>query len=156
MPSNERKEMVVEDAQLMFLNFQGKEDQYNEAGNRNFALRLTPEMEKTLLDDGFNVKYLRPREEGDEPTPYLPVAVKFENFPPKIIMITSTARTVLNESTVEVLDYSDIRNVDLIITGYDWAVGDKTGTKAYLKTMFVTLEEDELERKYAVEGETDF
>lgn len=155
MTEDARKKMVVEDANIIFLNFAGKEDMYNDAGDRNFALVLTPEMEKTLLADNFNVKYLRPREEGDEPTPYLPVAVKFENFPPKIVMITSTARTVLDEAKVEILDYSDIRTVDLIITGYDWTFGEKHGTKAYLKSMFVTLEEDELDQKYAMDGEMD-
>lgn len=149
MADTQRKEFMVEDAQIIFRNFEGKEDQFNSKGDRNFAVLLDPEMAETLAADGWNVKELRPREEGDLPQPYIPVSVRFDNFPPKIVMITSTARTVLTESTVEILDYSDIQTVDLIMTGYEWSVNDKSGTKAYLKTMFVTLEEDALERKYA-------
>ena len=36
-------------------------------------------------------------------------------------------------------------NVDIIIRPYEWAPG---AIKAYVKTMYVTIEEDELEQKY--------
>jgi hypothetical protein len=40
--------------------------------------------------------------------------------------------------------------VDLICRGYQWVVGDKFGMKAYLQSMFVTIDEDPLELKYAI------
>lgn len=64
-------------------------------------------------------------------------------------MISSTARTNLDEASVEVLDWADIRVADLIARGYEWSVNGKTGVKAYLQSLFVTIEEDDLERKYA-------
>jgi uncharacterized lipoprotein YajG len=67
-------------------------------------------------------------------------------------MITSTARTHLNEDSVEVLDWAVIKIADLIARGYEWTVNGKTGIKAYVQSLFVTIEEDELERKYAVSG----
>ena len=46
--------------------------------------------------------------------------------------------------------------MDLILNPYEWAVNGKTGVKAYLKSIFVTIQEDELERKYADVPEIDF
>lgn len=146
----EIKAMTVENADIIWLNFEGREDQYNTQGSRNFTLKLTEEDAQILINDGWNVTYIDPREEGEAPAPKIKVAVKFHPFPPTIWLLTSTSRVRLTEETVGMLDGIDIANVDLIIRPYDWAVGDKTGTKAYLKTMFVTLNEDELERKYAV------
>jgi hypothetical protein len=51
------------------------------------------------------------------------------------------------------LDWAEFENIDLIVSGYDWDVNGKQGTKAYLKKMYVTLVEDELDRKYATRGE---
>lgn len=149
----ENKTFMVEDAQIIFRNFAGKESAYNREGDRNFACILDPDVAIKMLEDGWNVKYLDAREEGDEPTPYIGVSVKFEVRPPRIVMITSTARTALDEESVETLDWADIQTVDLIARGYEWSVNGKSGVKAYLQSMFITIEEDALERKYAFYGE---
>lgn len=147
--TDQAKTFMVEDATLVFKNFSGKEGQYNREGDRNFAVILDPDTAKKMLEDGWNVRSLAPREEGDEETPYIQVAVSFNNRPPRIVMITSTARTHLDEASCEVLDWADMRVADLIARGYEWSVNGKTGVKAYLQSLFVTIEEDALERKYA-------
>jgi hypothetical protein len=144
------KTFMVEDARLIFRNFSGKEGPYNRAGERNFAVVLDPETANQMLADGWNVRVLPAREEGDEDTPYISVSVNFKNKPPRVVLITDTSRTNLNDDSVEVLDWADMKTVDLIARGYDWEVGEKSGTKAYLQSMFVTIEQDDLERKYAV------
>jgi hypothetical protein len=143
---------LIEDAQIIFRNFSGKESQYNREGQRNFAVILEPTIAKQMLDDGWNVKYLKVRdgEEGEDPTPYISVEVSYKNRPPRIVLITDTARTQLSEDMVESLDWADIRTADLIARGYEWVVGPNTGTKAYLQSLFITIEQDALERKYAV------
>jgi hypothetical protein len=65
-------------------------------------------------------------------------------------MISSRGvRTHLNASNVETLDGADIVNVDMIVRPYTWEVNGKGGVKAYLQSMYVIVEEDALERKYA-------
>jgi len=152
--SDKAKTFMVEDAQVIFRNFEGKEGQYNRAGDRNFAVILPLDVGEQMLKDGWNVKYLQAREEGEIDTPYISVAVNYNNRPPRVVMISSTGRTPISEDMVETLDWADFRNVDLIARGYEWTVNGKSGIKAYLQSMFVTIEEDELERKYAsMEGE---
>lgn len=149
MPNNE-KNIVMENVRIVFRNFAGKEGMYNREGERNFAVILEdPKLVKALEKDGWNVKYLKAREDGDEEQPYLQVSVNFKGRPPHIVMITSRGRTTLSEDECEVLDWADIRTVDLIVRPYEWVVNGKTGIKAYLKSIFVTIEEDALELKYA-------
>ena len=58
----------------------------------------------------------------------------------------------IDEDQVETLDWVDIINVDMIVRPYEWTVNGKTGVKAYLQSMYVTIEEDPLELKYAMDG----
>lgn len=148
--SDDNRSVMVEGATLIFRNFSGREDQYNRAGDRNFSVILEPDVAEDLLKLGWNVKELPSREEGEPPTSYITVAVSYKIRPPRIVMMTSRARTNLDEASVEVLDWAEIADADLIFRPYDWVVGDKKGTKAYLQSLFITIEEDALERKYAV------
>ena len=141
--------VVMENVRIVFRNFAGKEGQYNREGDRNFAVLLDEDTAEAMNNDGWNVKWLKAREEGEPEQPYLAVSVNFRGRPPKIVMITSRGRTTLGEDEVELLDWADIQTVDLILNPYEWAVTGKSGIKAYLKSMFVTIAEDELERKYA-------
>jgi hypothetical protein len=145
--------VMMEGVRIIFRNFEGKEGPYNKAGERNFAVLLDDKIAEILAEDGWNVKWLKPREdeveEGETEQPYLPVSLRYDVFPPHVVLVTSRNRTTLEESQVEMLDYSDITNVDLIVRPHNWDVNGKTGIKAYVKTMFVTIEEDALVRKYA-------
>jgi len=143
--------IVIEDARIMFRNFAGKKGMFNDEGKRNFAVVLPDDVAVQLEADGWNVKYTKPREEGDIPTPFLSVSVSFENRPPRITMIANGVRTHITEDLVDLLDAVDILKVDLVVRPYKWEVQGNGGIKAYLKTLFVTIEEDELERKYAVQ-----
>lgn len=147
MPPNDGT-LVMEDARIIFRNFAGKEGMYNREGERNFCVLLEPDVAEQMVRDGWNVKNLRAREEGDPEQPYLQVSIGFKVRPPVIAMITSRGRTNLGEDEIEVLDWADFRLADLIVRPYEWSVNGKTGIKAYLKSLFVTIEEDELELKY--------
>lgn len=141
--------IVIENARLIFKNFAGKEGKYNRAGDRNFCVLLDQGLANVLTEDGWNVKYLHAREQGEEDQAYLPVAVGFEHRPPNIYLVTSKGRTRLNEDECEVVDWVDIKTTDVTIRPYSWSVNGKGGIKAYLKTLYVLLEEDYLDLKYA-------
>jgi hypothetical protein len=150
MPANDNT-VLMEGVRIIFRNFAGKEGQYNREGDRNFAVLLDERVATEMSEDNWNVKWLRPRteEEGEEPQAYLPVSVNFKGRPPRIVLITSRGRTNLDEGQVEMLDWADILNVDLIIRPYEWTVNQKSGIKAYLQSIYVTIEEDALELKYS-------
>lgn len=147
MAKNDRNR-TLEDITIAFRNFAGKEDMYNRQGDRNFAIILDPEVADSMLRDGWNVKYLRARDEVDEPQPYIQVAVSFKNRPPKICMVTSKSMTYLTEDEVELLDWADIETADVTLSPYDWAVNGKSGTKAYVHALYVKIEEDYLQAKW--------
>lgn len=152
--ARDKNTVLFEDARLMFKNFAGRERQFNPEGDRNFTLFLSPEDAEVMRRDGWNVKQLNPREEGDIPQDILKVKVGV----PKpgsngsfatVYLITSGGKTQLDPETVGMIDFMRIKTADLIIRPYDWEINGRTGRTAYLKSLFVTMDEDELDVKYA-------
>jgi hypothetical protein len=147
--------VLMEGVQIIFRNFEGKEGKYNKPGERNFGVLISDELANTMAEDDWNVKWLEPREdsEDDARQAWLPVSVAYDRGrPPRVVLVTSRGRTNLGEESVEMLDWADIINVDMIVRPYSWEVNGKTGIKAYLQSMYVTIQEDALEMKY---GEMD-
>lgn len=150
-----KSNIVMENARLIFRNFEGREEKYNRKGDRNFGLIIEdPEVAQQLAEDGWNIKELTPKNNDDyDDTPeviyWLPVTVRFDNVPPKVMLVTRRKKTRLSEDNINTIDYANIAKVDLTVTPYDWEVNGKSGTKAYLQTMYVTINEDEFADKYA-------
>lgn len=138
----------IDNAQIRFRNFTGEPTKFDKAGGkRTFSVILDAEMADKLRDDGWNVKSWEP-EGADEPIYHLPVEISYKIYPPKVWMISGNKKTMLQEDTISALQYAEFTKVQLIIRPYCWEVNGKSGIKAYVKAMYVTIEEDEFEKEY--------
>jgi prophage antirepressor-like protein len=143
--------LKIENAYLLpgqFKNFSGEPGKYNNAGDRNFCVVIDPDTAQVLLREGWNVKTLPARNEGDEDRYYIKVAVSYDHIPPKVFMLSKRKKTLLDEETIGQLDYAEVTNFDLTINGAQWNNNGKSGVKAWLKTMYATLSQDEFADKY--------
>ena len=148
MVRNNVPNVNIENAKIRFRNFTGEPTKFNKVGGkRTFSVVLEEDAAKKLMEDGWNVKTWEP-EGADEPVYHLPVEASYNLYPPKIYMISGNKKTLLTEDTIAALQYAEFSNVDLIIRPYCWEVQGKTGVKAYVKSMYVTIVEDEFEKKY--------
>lgn len=148
MARNNVPNISIENAQIRFRNFTGEPTKFNKAGGkRTFSVMLEPELAQKLSEDGWNVKSWEP-EGAEEPLYHLPVEASYNLYPPKIYMISGKKKTLLTEDTIAALQYAEFANVDIIINPYTWEVQGKSGIKAYVKSMYVTIVEDEFEKKY--------
>lgn len=144
--------VMIENARIIFRNFAGRKGLYNEEGERSFTLVVPPEIAPRMIADGWKVKE-KPafgEDEGSPPEYHLNVSVEYnKGRPPRCVLINSQGRLDLGADEVRIIDYAELKNVDLSISPYSWEVGENSGVKAYLKSIFVTIVEDELDLKYA-------
>lgn len=144
-----RQMLQIDNARIIFRNFEGRKDKFNAAGDRNFAVVIDDiDIYDELKANGWNVKSREARDEGGDPFMYLPVKVSFNDRGPVIWLVSGENRVKLNEDTVKCLDEIDIANVDLDIRPFDWEVNGRTGRSAYLQSMAVTQEFDRFAARY--------
>lgn len=145
--------LEIEDARVIYRNFEGVASKYNREGDRNFAVIIpNDEIKDVLVEAGWNVKIKPPRDEDDTPFMFLPVKVKFNSRGPAIYVKSGDKVAKLTEETVGMLDEIDIQSVDLDVRPYDWEVNDKTGRTAYLQAINVVQNIDRFGDVYTQEG----
>jgi len=150
MPRRREITFIQEDTEILFHNFSGKmRPPFNREGDRNFSVILDEEMARQMLDDGWNVKGL----DEEEKDPYIQIKVNYSVKPPFIVLITSNDRKLINEDNVGMLDSLDFSRVDVMCNGSKNPNNTTGPLVCYLRTMFLTLDEDPRMRKY---GMTDF
>lgn len=140
--------ITIKDAQILFRNFSGEEGKYNAKGNRNFCVLIDPELAPKLVEDGWSIRYLKPREDDEMPRPYMQVKVSFGNIPPQVVLVTNRNKKSLSETDINILDWAELERVDLIIRPYNWEVNGKHGVKAYLKTGYFKIVENPFDSMY--------
>ena len=145
--------ITIEGTKLIFRNFAGNPDNYNKTGGlRTTGVLIPNEEAEALKEEGWNIKYLKPRDEQDEPQAFLTVKCKFGKIQPNIFICTERGTTRLDEETVQSIDYAEIRDVDIIIRPYEYEPGN---ISAYIKSLYVNIIEDEFAAKYAKKYEED-
>ena len=147
-----RKLVTIENAKLVIKNFSGKPDKYTPEGKRSFGVVISPELAQQFEEEGLPVKYFAPRHEEDEPLPWIKVKINMNrDNPPKIFSIRGERgedKTELTESTMSVLDYTDIDYAHMQLSIYEWEYGNKTGKAFYLQNLAAYLDEDDFLSKY--------
>ena len=142
--------LQIDDARIIFKNFEGRGDKFNREGDRNFSLLIEDEnTANALIKEGWNVKIKPGREEGDDPFMRLPVKVKFTDYGPNVYLVTGNRRNELDEESIGCLDNIEIESVDMDIRPYDWEVNGRTGRTAYLQSMEVVQRIDRFAARYS-------
>lgn len=143
--------LQIDDAKIIFKNFEGRGDKFNRAGDRNFSLLIEdPNTADALVKEGWNVKIKPGRDEDEEPFMRLPVKVKFTEYGPNVYLRTGDRVNKLDEESISCLDDIDIESVNMDIRPYDWEVNGRTGRTAYLQSMEVIQRIDRFSARYGV------
>lgn len=142
-------------AKIRYRNFAGREKKapsgkiVNSAGSRNFCIDLAPDIAQQMLADGWNV-ICKTSEEFEEPLYYIMVKVRFDKYPPKVMVVTGGQTIQYNEAMLESLDYADLADVKALITPSAYYRDDGSmGITAYLKIGYFIFEEDPWAAQYA-------
>lgn len=154
--------LQIDDAKIIFKNFEGRGDKFNREGDRNFSLLIEDEdIADAMIKEGWNVRIKPGRDEEEGPFMRLPVKVKFTDYGPNVYLVSGDRRVELDEESIACLQNIDIESVDMDIRPYDWEVNGKTGRTAYLQSMQVVQRVDRFAAKYAemrgsdIDGERD-
>jgi hypothetical protein len=145
--------LVLQDRAIIYRNFAGAPDRFNpKGGNRTFSVILEVEEGERMKEDGWNVKFREPREEGDPPIATLKVNVKYggRGRPPRVVLITEgKSKTDIDESLIASLDWADVVKADVQVRAWHYDINGSQGVAAYLTALWLTIREDVLEAKYS-------
>lgn len=147
--------LVLENAEILsgpFRNFSGVEGRYNMEGKRNFCVVIPDDMAEQLKEDNWNVKILKPREEGDPSKYYIKVNVNYSSkVAPRIFKCKGNKVICeLPEQHIGRLDTKKILHADLTVNSYQYDP-DIPNVTAYLEELYVELEDSPFNYKFAEE-----
>lgn len=144
--------ITLREARVIWTNFSGKEGRYNVEGERFFNVVIDDEeLATALIADGWNAKPLKQREEDDAPAWALKVKVNYKSqYPPRVYKINEdgTNKTLLDETTIMLLDLLRVKWADLIINPHEWKNQGRSGVSAYLDNMYAVTETNPLDEEW--------
>ena len=155
------EKLEIEDAIVMggkFKNFSGRATEYNREGDRFINVRIPLEKVEQLSEEGWNIKQLKPKDEGDDPIYYLTVKIRFKSEggkkDPAIFKgINADNMHKIREENVGDLDRDEIERTDVVINPSYYNRNGKEGYSAYLDSLYVIIKGNRFQAKYNVVDE---
>ena len=156
---NKPEKLEIENVQIMggrFKNFAGRATKFNREGDRYINVRIpTKDMAAELSEQGWNIKILDPKEEGDEPVYYLTVKIRFKveggKKDPNICKgISPENMHKLTPDNTSDLDRDEIERADIVINPSYYNTNGKEGYSAYLDTLYVIIKGNRFASKYNI------
>ena len=150
-----KDDLMLEGVQITYRNFAGTIGEFNPGGARTFSVELHDLAQAQAIEAlGWKVRYPKPREDGGENrfVAHMPVTVKYHPklAPPRIVMLTSRGQTKMAEEDIDVLDFMNIKSCDMFLRPFHWKLkSGGEGVKNMLASLYLTIQEDALELKYA-------
>lgn len=164
--------LFIEDPKVIWRNFRGEDYGKNPQHAKGFSIEFDPEeydIEK-MIADGWNIKTWISKDNPDAaPIIHLPVAVRWDKFPPSIWMVSQSGtkpdgspkykRTLMDEESSFALDTAQIVRIPLIEISHGYTqTNPNTGEpciKAYLKKATFELAQDRFDTLYDWDDEED-
>ncbi len=145
------EDLEVENAEVKwaFSHFDGRADTFNDDGDHNFTIMLPEDQARDLIAEGWNVRTMDGREEGDPSEYLLKVKISYRFEPPKIFVIKGTRKFRASESDLVDIKRSTCEQLDVIITPSRWVHGRESGVTAYVKEMYAKIKESRFSANYA-------
>jgi hypothetical protein len=145
-------DLEVENANITwaFSHFDGREDTFNNEGDHNFTIIIDDEQEaRRLMDEGWNIRTMEGREEGDPPEYLLKVKISFRFSAPAIFFLKGERRYRADEVDLVDIKRATCEQLDVIIQPSPWVHGRDSGISAYVKEMYVKIKESRFAERYA-------
>lgn len=150
--------LQIDDARIIWPNFEGRPDEFTREGDRGFDL-IIPNQDiadrlmnnKNKFGVGWNVKIKAPRTPDESPFIHMKVKVKFNDRGPVVILHSGNVKRQLNEDTIGMLDKIDIDRIDMDIRPYDGEGRFGPHRTAYLQGMAVYQKLDRFAAQMAEE-----
>jgi len=145
-------DLEIENASIKwgFSHFDGREDTFNDEGDHNFTVIIDSEEEaQRLMAEGWNIRTMEGREEGDPPEYLLKVKISYRFEAPPIFFLKGTRRFRADEADLADIKRATVQQIDVIITPKPWVHGRDTGVSAYVKEMYVKINESRFAQQYA-------
>lgn len=145
------EDIEIENAEVKwgFSHFDGREDTYNDAGDHNFTIILPEKQAKELMAEGWNVRTLEGREEGDPPEYLLKIKISYKYEPPKVYIIKGERKFRADEIDLSDIKRSTCLQLDVVITPSRWVHGRDSGITAYAKELYAKIKESRFSQAYA-------
>ena len=146
------QDINITNGQIAYSNFGGNPTQYNpDGGQRNVTLVIDDANAEELAKEGWKIR-LQEFEDGSSRY-LLDVSFLFRTRngqlrDPHIFIVRDNRLIHVTEETADALDHADIVSVDAVISPSYWEYAGRSGIKAYVSSMYLTIKENPIDAKY--------